>query len=429
VGAVPWGQVVGAPDFSTITYVDTQISGLVSGNGTILNGLAGPVTLAGIGGTTVSITGQTIYINSSGNGTVTGYLTSGEATTLFYPLSANPNGYLNSLSGTGVLVNAFYPLSSGLALVTNLSTTGATLNSLVSTLSGYSNATFATIANLSTTGSSLSSLVSSLSGYSNSTFATVVNLSSTGASLVGSVGALSGYSNATFATISNLSASGSYLLGQINQINSISGQFTGQFYPYTGNPSSFATQGALAATGGALQSQVNSINAISGVSITGGSGIVVARGTGNNFSVGITGYVRSGETGVLQPSGAYITGGSGRGSISFVSVTNGILVLSGSGGGGGSTTSQTNSYAVKTSNFNVAATDYFIVCSGNITGTAPTAVGIAGQSFLFKNVSTGVVVITGTSSQNFDDGLSFLLSGEKNAVRSIFSNGANWYIF
>lgn len=60
-------------------------------------------------------------------------------------------------------------------------------------------------------------------------------------------------------------------------------------------------------------------------------------------------------------------------------------------------------YRAETGDYTVAATDYTIDCiSGDQTITLPTAVGIQGQIFVVKNSSTGVITITGTSSQTFD---------------------------
>ena len=52
----------------------------------------------------------------------------------------------------------------------NLAATGSTLDTKINSLSGYSNANFATILNLAATGSTLDTKINSLSGYSNSNF-------------------------------------------------------------------------------------------------------------------------------------------------------------------------------------------------------------------------------------------------------------------
>ena len=102
---------------------------------------------------------------------------------------------------------------------TNLAATGSTLNTKINTLSGYSNATFATITNLAATGSTLDTKINSLSGYSNATFATITNLAATGSTLDTKINSLSGYSNANFATILNLAATGSVLDTKINTLS------------------------------------------------------------------------------------------------------------------------------------------------------------------------------------------------------------------
>ena len=86
-------------------------------------------------------------------------------------------------------------------------------------------------------------------------------------------------------------------------------------------------------------------------------------------------------------------------------------------------------YVAKTTTYTVvAATDYIIDCtSGTFTVTMPTAVGIAGQSFIIKNSGTGVITIATTSSQTIDGALTFLLSVQYEAL-TVLSDGANWKI-
>ena len=106
---------------------------------------------------------------------------------------------------------------------TNLAATGSTLDTKINTLSGYSNANFATITNLATTGSTLDTKINTLSGYSNNSFATIVNLAATGSTLDTKINTLSGYSNANFATITNLATTGSTLNARINSLSGYAG--------------------------------------------------------------------------------------------------------------------------------------------------------------------------------------------------------------
>ena len=80
----------------------------------------------------------------------------------------------------------------------NIAATGSTLDAKINTLSGYSNATFATITNLAATGSTLDTKINSLSGYSNANFATILNLAATGSVLDTKINSLSGYAGNTF---------------------------------------------------------------------------------------------------------------------------------------------------------------------------------------------------------------------------------------
>jgi hypothetical protein len=104
-----------------------------------------------------------------------------------------------------------------------IAATGTLLNNRINSLSGYSNATFATITNLATTDSALDTKINTLSGYSNANFATILNLAATGSTLDTKINTLSGYSNANFATILNLAATGSTLDTKINSLSGYAG--------------------------------------------------------------------------------------------------------------------------------------------------------------------------------------------------------------
>ena len=175
---------------------------------------------------------------------------------------------LSSLSGqiaaTGSLLNNRINSLSGysdatFATITNLATTGSTLNTKINTLSGYSNANFATITNLAATGSTLDTKINTLSGYSNNSFATITNLAATGSALDTKINTLSGYSNANFATILNLAATGSTLDTKINALSGYSN-------------ANFATVLNLAATGSTLNAKINSLSGYEIQTFLSGSG-------------------------------------------------------------------------------------------------------------------------------------------------------------
>jgi hypothetical protein len=89
------------------------------------------------------------------------------------------------------------------AIISNLASTGSTLDTKINTLSGYitgTNSTFTT--NLASTGSTLDTKINTLSGYitgTNSTFTT--NLASTGSTLNTRINNLSGYINSSSSNI------------------------------------------------------------------------------------------------------------------------------------------------------------------------------------------------------------------------------------
>lgn len=173
-------------------------------------------------------------------------------------------------------------------LTNNLATTGSNLQGQITSLSGYSNSTFATVTNLASTGSTLDSKISTLSGYlsgySNSTFATVTNLASTGSALDSKINTLSGYSNTTFATVTNLAYTGSNLQGQIT---SLSGSFTS----YTGSlAATFTTDAELSATSGVLATSISSTGS------TLDSKINTLSGYSNNTFATITNLASTGST-------------------------------------------------------------------------------------------------------------------------------------
>ena len=157
-------------------------------------------------------------------------------------------------------------------VATNLALTGAANLQSVNSLSGYSNATYATVTSfmgldikfsnatgalvdsIASTGSTLNTKINSLSGYSNNTFTTITSFSTftgnlaanfaTDAELIAVSGALQTGIN-TVAT--NLAATGSTLN---TKINSLSGNLT----------ATYATIANLASTGSTLDTKINSLS-------------------------------------------------------------------------------------------------------------------------------------------------------------------------
>jgi conjugal transfer/entry exclusion protein len=128
---------------------------------------------------------------------------------------------ISSLSGT--LTSTYATItnlaSTGSTLTTNLASTGSTLNSSINSLSGTLTSNYATIINLASTGSTLNSNINSLSGTLTSTYATITNLANTGSTLVNSINSLSGTLTSTYATITNLASTGSTLNTKIDNLS------------------------------------------------------------------------------------------------------------------------------------------------------------------------------------------------------------------
>ncbi|NBV07389.1 MAG: hypothetical protein EBS06_09200, partial [Proteobacteria bacterium] len=121
-------------------------------------------------------------------------------------------GY-HDLSGySGYVNNTFSTItnlaSTGSTLQTNINTvssnlanTGSTLDSKIGSLSGTLTSNYATISNLASTGSTLNSNIDSLSGTLTSNYATITNLASTGSTLQTNINNLSGYINSSNSNI------------------------------------------------------------------------------------------------------------------------------------------------------------------------------------------------------------------------------------
>lgn len=84
-------------------------------------------------------------------------------------------------------------------------------------------------------------------------------------------------------------------------------------------------------------------------------------------------------------------------------------------------------YLAKTANYIVGPFDSTIDCTANsFTVTLPSAVGIAGRTYVVKNSGTGVIAVDTTSSQTIDGASIDILATA--IARTYQSNGANWLI-
>ena len=134
--------------------INTSAAGVSS-----LNGASGILTLIGTGGVYVTTAGQVITVSGS-DGTsqsvdLNGLISTGSADLRYYPLTSNPSGYLNTLSGLSIQ----YVIDVSGALSLRLAQTGQILNDRITSLSGYLESDFATINYVNTISGELSSQI------------------------------------------------------------------------------------------------------------------------------------------------------------------------------------------------------------------------------------------------------------------------------
>jgi LysM repeat protein len=111
--------------------------------------------------------------------------------------------------------------------------------------------------------------------------------------------------------------------------------------------------------------------------------------------------------------------------------TNFVTLDDGSGnsyfGNISSTGSQTVGYNPQSSTYAVVASDYFVnATSGTFTITLPSAIGIAGKVYKFKNSGSGVVTIATTSSQTIDGSTTKTLAAT--GTLTVIAASNNWVI-
>lgn len=81
----------------------------------------------------------------------------------------------------------------------------------------------------------------------------------------------------------------------------------------------------------------------------------------------------------------------------------------------------------KTGNYTLTASDEVVTCSGTLTITLPTAVGLTGKQYVIRNIATNTVTIARTSSQTVD-GCSGTITLAGKGSMSVVSDGANWLV-
>jgi len=128
----------------------------------------------------------------------------------YYPLS-NPSGF-----GTGNSTGNYVTQSQ---LIQTSGILESSIESQISSFSGFVNLNYATAFNLNATGSYLDNEIKLTGAYLDSRINQITGQVSGFNYLLGMINSLSGYCNNTFATISNLNATGSYLNNSISLVS------------------------------------------------------------------------------------------------------------------------------------------------------------------------------------------------------------------
>ena len=305
---------------------------------------------------------------------------------------------ISSLSGT--LTSTYATItnlaSTGSTLATNLASTGNTLNTSINSLSGTLTGNYATILNLASTGNTLNTRINSLSGTLTSNYATITNLASTGSTLNSSINSLSGTLTSTYATITNLASTGNTLATNLastgstlnTRINNLSG------YINSSASNIIFTTGNQTISGNKTFVQDTTFG-----DSTQGDFLVIS---GNNFTVYGSGNFTSGLfvngnavlTGVNLSSYATVANLASTGS----TLNNSIILLSGTLTGNYLTTSSASStYATIT---NLASTGSTLntrinSLSGTLTGNYLTTSSASSTYATITNlISTGSTLNT-----------------------------------
>jgi hypothetical protein len=203
---------------------------------------------------------------------------------------------ISSLSGT--LTSTYATItnlaSTGSTLVSNLASTGSTLQTNINTVSS----------NLISTGNNLEGKISSLSGTLTSNYATIINLASTGSTLVGSINSLSGTLTSNYATITNLASTGSTLVTNLastgstlqTNINNLSNTYA-TITNLASTGSTLTTN--LANTGSTLQTNINNLsNTYATITNLASTGSTLNTRTNN-----LSGYINSTNSNIVFTTG------------------------------------------------------------------------------------------------------------------------------
>jgi hypothetical protein len=193
---------------------------------------------------------------------------------------------------SGVANNTF-------STITNLASTGNTLEQKISSLSGTLTSTYATITNLTSTGSTLVSNLASTGSTLQTNINTVSsNLILTGSNLEGKINSLSGTLTSNYATITNLASTGSSL---DSKINSLSG-WSASAINLASTGSTLVTN--LANTGSTLDTKINTLSGyVTGTNSTFTTNLAFTGSTLNTRINNLSGYINSSASNIVFTTG------------------------------------------------------------------------------------------------------------------------------
>lgn len=77
-----------------------------------------------------------------------------------------------------------------------------------------------------------------------------------------------------------------------------------------------------------------------------------------------------------------------------------------------------------TATYSILTTDYYIDCNGLFTVTLPTAVGVAGQTYVITDAGVSAITIATTSGQTISGNSTIVLTAGQSVT--VHSDGANW---
>jgi hypothetical protein len=201
-------------------------------------------------------------------------------------------------------------------------------------------------------------------------------------------------------------------LGQNNTASNIAHSFglNNNFNIAGANKDFIAANGAVQMSSGTGET-INQLHFTTSINNTGGSGHVVTFVLIDPTLTSITGTTINAFWNKVGNNQFNSTSGN--------SSFGGNVTITGSLSSGAVTTG----YVEKAVDYAIAANDHIInLTSGSHTFTLPTAVGITGQEYIFKNTGGGTLTIATTSSQTVDGSA----PGTVATVTRFVSTGANW---